>query len=254
LNRASLLGGLGAAAIALPCCSALRSTAAAAEEWGYSGEDGPQNWGKLDSDFKTCSIGLQQSPINIASPVSARIGGLTTDYKATPMRIINNGHTVQVNYAPGSVLTVRGRRLVVQQFHFHAPSEHTLAGKHFPMEMHVVHKDDSGLLGVLGVFLQEGAANPAFASILAAAPKTAGPERTVAGETIDVARLVGNTATYFEYLGSLTTPPCSENVSWFVLTQPSSVSADQVATFKTLVPKNNRPVQNLNARLLFENV
>ena len=258
MKRRTLLRHLCVGAMGAPLLAyAAQSTAKAAEHagaphWGYTGDAGPEHWGALAPDFKTCSFGKQQSPVDIAGPIEAKLGDLEIAYQAAPLRILNNGHTVQINYAPGSSLTTRGRSYEVVQFHFHTPSEHTVSGRHYPMELHIVHQTAAKELAVLGVFLDAGTANTALAPIWDAMPMHEAPEASVPGVTINVKSLLPASLAYYEYLGSLTTPPCTENVLWLVARTPVSVSEAQIAKFKQAFPMDARPVQPLNQRFVFQ--
>jgi carbonic anhydrase len=259
VNRSNLLRNVCCALAAVPAAASLAGNASAAEEaaphWTYGGENGPGKWGELSPDFKTCSIGLQQSPIDLKTPVIARIGALGTSYRPAPLSIVNNGHTIQVNYAPGSTLAMTGRSYQLVQFHFHTPSEHLVGGKPHPMELHLVHADANKSLAVIGVFIDEGAAHVELKKVWAAIPAAEGPAKTIAGVQVDASRLLPvPRGSYYEYLGSLTTPPCSEDVRWIVLPQPITASAAQIAQFRKLFPLNARPVNKLNQRLLLEQI
>lgn len=185
----------------------------------------------------------QQSPIDLAHPIQAQLGDLTLIYQPTPLRILNDGLTVQVNHAPGSRLTIRGRSYEAVQFHFHTPSEHTVGGRRYAMELHVVHEGPEKELAVLGVFLELGRANEALEPIWSALPFKKSPETVVDGVSVDVGRLLPISMVYYEYLGSRTMPPFTEDVRWLVLREPIGVSAAQVARFKEAFPMNARPVQ-----------
>ena len=173
--------------------------------------------------------------------MDAELADIKTDYMVSATKAINNGHTVQFNYQPGSQMVVGERSLHLLQFHFHAPSEHTLFGRRFDMEMHLVHKDDWGNLGVLGVFLKKGERNQALQKLWDAIPQEAGGEKN--GPKINVAELLPASLRYYRYAGSLTTPPCSEGVSWFVAREPITVAEEQVKQFVKAVPASSRPVQ-----------
>ena len=258
MNRRTMLRHLGICALCAPLAAcAPRSAALAADHgeaphWGYTGDVGPEHWGALEPDFKTCEIGKQQSPIDITGAIETKLGDLELAYEATPLRILNNGHTVQINYAPGSSLTARGRAYEIVQFHFHTPSEHTISGRHFPMELHIVHQNTAKELAVLGVFLDTGAENAALAPIWASLPMHEAPETTVSGVTVNVKQLLPSSMEYYQYLGSLTTPPCTENVLWLVLREPIRVSAAQVAKFKSAIPMDARPTQQQNQRFVYQ--
>jgi carbonic anhydrase len=260
MERSVFLRGLSAGVAGASVCALVPLAARAADHgsaphWTYGdGEDGPAHWGDLAPDFHTCSIGLQQSPVNISDVATGAIGDIQRAYHASPLRIINNGHTIQVNYAAGSTLTLRGRTWEIIQFHFHTPSEHTYQGAHYDMELHIVHQNAAKQLCVLGVFMKAGTANAEIQKIWDAMPMQAGSEQTVSGVSVDVGALVPATKVYYNYLGSLTTPPCSENVEWLVLRDPIQVSAAQIARFKAAIPMNARPVQPVNQRFIIENV
>lgn len=219
--------------------------------WGYAGDIGPAHWGDLSPAFAACKLGESQSPIDLTSDIEAKPHDLAFRYASTPLEIINNGHTIQVDYAPGSALLSGGRQFALVQFHFHHMSEHTVDGKPADMEMHLVHRDTAGNLAVVGVFLAAGQQNEALQPVWAHMPVAAGEERQVQGVTINAADLLPADLAYYSYIGSLTTPPCSEDVRWFVLCSPVEVSPEQIDRFAALYPDNARPTQPLNERTLF---
>ena len=224
-----------------------------AVHWSYGGADGPEHWGDLSSDFAACKAGRMQSPIDIsaaATGLSVGAPGHEIHYGESPLKILHNGHTVQLNYAPGSSMAIEGHPYDLLQFHFHAPSEHTVDGKPFAMEVHFVHADSHGELAVIGVMIAEGAENAALAEAWAHMPAHQTAEETVANVSVNAAAILPPDGRYHHYKGSLTTPPCSENVRWFVLSEPISMSAGQIAKFEAAAAPNARPVQPLNARLL----
>lgn len=227
--------------------------AAGVGHWSYSGKNGPGSWGNLEPDFRTCSIEKQGSPVNLTSPVHAQIGTIEIAYKSAPLRIINNGHTIQCNQSAGSALTMRGRQYGLVQFHFHIPSEHEINGKRSAMELHLVHANVEKSVAVLGVMLDEGAANDAITQIWSHMPMHEGPEQRISGVQFNPVDLLPSTNPYFEYLGSLTTPPCTENVLWLVLATPQHLSREQIYKFHQAYAMNARPLQKLNQRLLLEN-
>jgi len=219
-----------------------------AVHWGYEGEGAPFMWGSLKEEFATCGEGKSQSPIDISSVVVTELPAIQVDYKDTPLEILNNGHAVQVNYGEGSSVTVGGKTYQLLQFHFHAPSEHTIGGKYYPMVAHLVHKAGDGSLGVIGIMMKEGAENSLIKSLWAHLPAAAGQKESVSDVNINVADLLPKDMTYFNYSGSLTTPPCTEGVNWMVLAAPVSVSAQQIGQFTAILSGTNRPVQALNGR------
>ena len=254
---------LGLAGLSLACGETqarMRKTPVVAPttpHWDYEGEHGPAAWGTLCPEFATCNTGRSQSPIDLSGARATLLSDIETSYAPAQLRIVhhehvadvvNNGHTVQVNYPAGSTLVLGDRSFALAQYHFHSPSEHTLEGQHFPMEMHLVHKSAAGELAVLGVFIQEGPANPAFAPVWANLPEEKGVEVHLEHVMVDVDDLLPAERKTYRYEGSLTTPPCSEGVAWLVFATPITLSAEQIAAFRALVHGNNRPTQPLNGR------
>ena len=220
--------------------------------WSYAGEDGPENWGSLDPKFSACKTGLNQSPIDLAGFIESDLSALKLTYKPGIQEVINNGHTIQVNYKAGSSLSIDGAEYDLKQFHFHAPSEDKLNGKSYAMEAHLVHADKDGKLAVVGVMIEEGAENEALKAIWADMPEKADEKKTMASE-VSVEGILPSNRDYYRFNGSLTTPPCSEGVLWLVLKNPLTTSKEQVAQFsQTVGHPNNRPVQPTNARGVLE--
>ena len=231
--------------------------AAGDPEWHYEGANGPAQWGRLSPKFAACSDGRSQSPIDIANTTRGATTALRTQFAPAELRIahhdhiadgINNGHTIQINYAGADALTLGDASYQLAQYHFHSPSEHTVAGKHFPMEMHMVHKSADSRLAVVAVFIAEGRHNKAFDPVWANLPAQKGIETHLSAVKVDVDQLIPAARTSYRYDGSLTTPPCSEGVRWIVMTTPIELSNEQVGAFTRLVKDNNRPVQPLNGR------
>jgi carbonic anhydrase len=232
---------------ACPLCTTI-GVAAEGHHWSYEGETGPDKWGGLDTANATCSIGSQQSPVDIIGTVSAQQPQLKIDWKR-PDTIVNNGHTIQLNLSQGGTLQVGDRNFKLVQFHFHHPSEHLVAGKRFAMEVHFVHAAEGGGLAVVGAMLVAGAANTSFNKIISTMPQAEGPP-AAADAGIDPAQLLPAGRGYYHYQGSLTTPPCSETVDWHVLTQPVEAAEADIASFGKLFPMNARPVQKLDRRFI----
>jgi len=227
-------------------------TGAAAQHphWEYEGEHGPTHWGGLDPAFRACDVGKHQSPIPINDPTAKDLSAIEFSYQATPLKIIDNGHTIQVNYAPGSFITVNHRQYELQQFHFHHPSEEEVNGRSYPVVAHLVHKDAAGKLAVVAVLLDEGQANEVIEAIWTHLPEEQGKEVERVGLTVDATKLLPATRGYYTFTGSLTTPPCTEGVTWFVLKTPSHMSRDEIALFSTHYPHNARPLQAVNHRTI----
>ncbi len=215
----------------------------------YTGDYGPEYWSELDPSFTTCGTGKSQSPIDLTGATAQDVTNIEFNYQPSRIHIVNNGHSVQVNYDPGSYIEVDGQRYNLLQFHFHAPSEHEVDGKSFPMEMHLVHKNDAGQLAVIGVFLDNGAENAAFKPIWENLPAEEGSKKDIEAR-INAIDLLPVVQTTYRYSGSLTTPPCTEGVSWFVMTSPLELSGGQIAAFEQIYYGNNRPVQQLNSRTI----
>lgn len=231
-------------------------TAAMASEehahWGYVGAEDPTHWGELSEEYQACRLGQQQSPIDLQNPIRAELQPLQIDYHDIPLRILNNGHTIQVNAEPGNQITLNGTVYELNQFHFHHPSEHHLIGETYPMELHLVHKDSTGALAVLGVFLKAGSENEALKPVWEAMPSETQPEQVVANVKIPIASLLPAEREAYEYFGSLTTPPCSEVVNWVVFLNPIEVSQSQIDQFTQIFSLNARPVQSLNHRFVLD--
>jgi carbonic anhydrase len=220
--------------------------------WSYSGAEGPAHWGTLNPEYSACSLGHMQSPINIAHSKPTDLPALTFDYKATTLNIIDNGHTIQVNLAPGSTLSVGDKTYSLKQFHFHHPSEEHVNGKGFPLVAHLVHQDSEGHLAVVAILFEEGKANALVNSLWSNIPTEKGKAEDVPSVSVQALDLLPVERGYFTYKGSLTTPPCSEGVIWYVLKNHPTVSAQQIATFSKIYPKYARPVQPRNGRSILE--
>jgi carbonic anhydrase len=231
-----------------PLC-APRSFAADAH-WSYEGSHGPEKWGDLDPANKACSIGDQQSPIDVGETVRAQLPPLRLTWAKSADTIVNNGHTIQLNAgAAGSTLAAGGSNFKLLQFHFHRPSEHKIGGKSFPMEAHFVHRNDAGSLAVVGVLMAAGKANGVFNKIATTMPDKPGAP-VKADPAINPNGLLPAKRGYYRYSGSLTTPPCSETVDWLLLAEPIQVAEADITRFAALYPMNARPVQKENRRFV----
>lgn len=218
-----------------------------AAEWGYTGNTGPEKWGELSPDYVLAKTGKRQSPIDITNPKTQQLAALKFKYHPAKIDLVYNGHTVQETEETGSWFEFDDQRFSLKQFHFHAPSEHTIGGQHADMEMHLVHKNAKRAVAVVAVLIKQGDENSAFDQVWDYLPTKVNKERK-SGTTIDAATLLPKDRNYFRYMGSFTTPPCTEDVSWFVLTKPIQLSAGQIDRFKSIISGNNRPTQPLNDR------
>jgi len=249
-----LLKNIISASFLFVAISSISVTQAADVNWGYfqHGEDEvvlPEKWGE---HFPNCN-GFQQSPINIQDTNESETGEFHFNYHSTPLKIINNGHTIEVEYEPGSSMTINNTEYRLLQFHFHTPSEHLVNGHSFPMEMHLVHTNTSGELAVIGVLIEEGKKHKTFANIIKNAPLHIG-EVEISGKHINISDLLPDeTEEYFNYAGSLTTPPCSEGVNWFVMEESITFSKKQIHEFENVIHLNARPVQEINSRIIYKN-
>lgn len=222
----------------------------AGPHWGYAGEAGPDHWGEMSEDFAACGTGHMQSPVDLGGAEISGHFGVQASYRPGVLTVLNNGHTVQVNFSEGSILTSGINRYKLVQMHFHTPSEETVYGIPYPMAVHFVHVDHAGNLAVLGVLFEEGVHNPELDKVIRAAPRYEQGPRPVNGVTFDPARLLPAGLAVWRYEGSLTTPPCTEGVRWHVATHRAAASAGQIAAIHAIIGDNARPVQPLHGRLL----
>ena len=220
--------------------------------WSYSGDMGPEHWGKLDFGFSTCSSGKNQSPINLTGMIDGEVPEVEVNYEFGGNEILNNGHTIQINYAPGSTITVSGHTFELKQFHFHSPSENTIEGHSYQMEAHFVHADNGGNLAVIAVMFEPGERNVELEKAWAHMPENAGEQHSLPS-MVDANAILPHDRDYYSFNGSLTTPPVSEGVRWLVMKHIDTASKAQLETFAhTIHHPNNRPVQPLNARLIVQ--
>ncbi len=217
--------------------------------WSYAGAGAPENWGGLKPEFAKCASGKRQSPIDIRGGIAVDLEPIKFDYRPSGFRVVDNGHTVQVDVGTGNSIEVMGRRYDLLQFHFHRPSEERIDGRQFDMVAHLVHRDTDGRLAVVAVLLDRGSAHPIVQSVWNNLPLEKG-EALAAGTLIDVSALLPKDRRYYTFMGSLTTPPCTEGVLWMVLMQPVPLSAEQIGVFARLYPMNARPVQAAAGRLI----
>jgi carbonic anhydrase len=209
-------------------------------DWGYSVSNGPAVWGELSPDYRLCATGIAQSPISLESdlisdnPLYFRYGLLAVDS-------LDTSHGLLIKALPNHVLELNHETFQLIQFHFHSPSEHEINHRRADAELHFVHRNNQNQLLVVAVLLEEGDSNPALASLLRSPSLTSSP-------LIDLNQLLPSTTEHYQYVGSLTTPPCTEGVQWIVMRSPLSLSAEQLVQLHKYVRDNNRPLQSLNHR------
>ena len=247
MDRRHVLKTLGALALCPLCASG--GFAAEEPHWSYEGRTGPDHWGALGDANKVCATGSQQSPLDITSSVKAVLPRLHIAWSQRADTIVNNGHTIQLNFNDGGALKVGNDTYKLVQFHFHRPSEHMIHGKSSPMEVHFVHATAAGAFGVVGVMMTAGKSNAAFNKIVSSMPAKAGPP-VKADPAIDPHLLLPVRRGYYSYAGSLTTPPCAETVAWMLLADPIEVAGADIAGFAKLYAMNARPAQKQNRRFV----
>jgi carbonic anhydrase len=241
--------------------------------WGYEGDLGPNHWGSLGSEFALCEKGMSQSPIDLVQTHKLALTDIQFSYRDAPFHVINTGHTLEeleplsetvksrypkhgqtvLHFQKDSTIVFDDDLYLLEQFHFHSPSEHTLHEKHYPMELHLVHHNERHEAAVVAVFMKEGKHNPFFETFLDHAPKTVGEFVEDRERVINPVNLLPKNRTYYRYFGSYTTPPCHEGVIWAVMHDPIEVSAEQIQRFRTLLGHDNaRPTQPLHKRFVLE--
>lgn len=221
-------------------------------QWSYEGSNGPEHWGKLTQDFSLCSAGKEQSPINIQKAISAQHHELDLSFTQSRQEIVNNGHSIQINVEQGNTLKLDNDIYTLQQFHFHSPSENEINGKAYPLEAHFVYKSKSGALAVLAMMFDEGKNNSELGNAWSQlSEKLNSPEQLKT--IVNLKTLLPESFKYYKFTGSLTTPPCSEDVSWLVIEQPEEASKEQILAFRKIIKHdNNRPIQKSNGRVIID--
>lgn len=224
--------------------------------WTYDGPRGADHWGELDPEYRLCATGLAQSPIDIGETVKADLPPLELHFEAEPLKyLVNNGATVRVNYhdaGSAGALVVGGKRYRLTQFHFHRPSEERINGRAFAMDVHFMFEADDKSVAGVAVLVNPGTANDVVAELWTYLPTTEGPEHAVPGLSVDPTGLLPSVRGYYEYEGSVTAPPCTEGVRWFVLKTPIQLSRDQIAAYVHVYPNDARPPQPLHGRVVRE--
>ncbi len=243
--------------------------------WGYEGDLGPNHWGSLGSEFALCEKGMAQSPIDLLRTHKIALDDIQFSYKDSPFHVINNGHTLEeleplsetvksrypkhgqtvLHFDKDSTIVFDDDLYLLEQFHFHTPSEHTIDQKHYPLELHLVHHNERHEAAVGAVFMKSGKHNSFFETFLAHAPEKVGEFVDDQAHMINPANLLPKHRSYYRYFGSYTTPPCHEGVIWAVMHDPIEVSAEQIQRFRTLLGHDNaRPAQPLHKRFVLESI
>jgi carbonic anhydrase len=231
----------------------LHAQSPAHPHWSYEGKEDPKHWGELDPAYAACSSGHTQSPINIVNAKQADLPPLQFSYNAVPLSIVDNGHTIMVNYAPGSTLTVGDKVYTLQQFHFHHPSEEHVNGKKYDLVAHLVHAGADGHIAVVAIlFKKDSTPTPLFDTLWKNLSAKKGKVVEVSSVTINAKDLLPPTTGYYTFAGSLTTPPCTEGVTWYVLKTPVDISGSELEVFARIYKDDNRPIQPTNQRVVLE--
>lgn len=238
--------------------SGCASPSARPVHWGYDDEKGPDKWGVLSPAYASCKNGTMQSPIDIPPVIPTNAMGVVVDYGNTSLDIshhehvddlIDNGHTIQVDVDGDHKITISGVDYTLRQFHFHTPSEHRFAGDTFPMEMHLVHQSADGRFAVIGVlFMEDEGVATIYDRMIQHMPQNKGERIVVDSVSLDINLLLPPIRNVYHYVGSFTTPPCTENVQWLILGEPMKVSSAVIAAITQRLAPNNRPVQPSNGR------
>lgn len=221
------------------------------DQWSYEGDTGPAKWGKINPAWAKCDAGNRQSPIDIRDGIRVDLEPIEFAYSASSFNVVNNGHTVQVNVAPGNRFTLTGRTYELQQFHFHRPSEEKVDGRGFEMVAHLEHKDEEGRLAVIAVLIENGTQHPGIQTVWNNLPLEKYQPLAPVFQ-FDPSAMLPQRREYYTFMGSMTTPPCDEGVLWIVMKEPIQASKQQLDIFARLYPMNARPVQALSGRLIKE--
>lgn len=232
----------------------LLSTGVTANEWSYKGESGPEHWGELSPDYFMCSKGMNQSPVDVSAVMKTRITPLKLRYSQSPTSLSHGGYTLMANFAGNTKNSVKidGELFMLRQLHFHSPSENTIGGKHYPLEMHLVHQNARGETAIVAVMFVTGTPNPELQKLWYKLPHEAG-ETIELTQDVDIKKLLPSRPAYYRFSGSLTTPPCTEGVRWLVMKEPLSLSTEQLKALIGVLPhENNRPVQPRHGRVIVE--
>ncbi|PCI59889.1 MAG: carbonate dehydratase [Kordiimonadales bacterium] len=249
-----MVGKFSAVAIAgFMACTAFSGAAYAQDNWSYSGNNGPANWHQLSPANSVCRTGQQQSPINIEGTDPVIMHRLVTDYQVAPINLKNRGHSIGMTYTPGSIMRVGARFYTLNGMTFHTPAEHTVAGQSYPMSIQSWHRGPDGSVAIIETLVKEGRENAAIKEIWTHLPLESGQTSKIDAVLINARDLMPTDKAYFRYVGSLSTPPCTEGVQWYVLKQPIELSKQQIDLVRGIVGGNSaRPVQRRNNRIILD--
>ncbi len=226
------------------------SAAQTAADWNYYGKTGPLGWGKLDPAFKACSDGREQSPLDIRKThLNKSLKPIEVHYLTGSETLENNGRTIVVHVNPGSYIVADGVRYDLVQYEFRHPSEEAVKGKLTDMSVQFLHKSAEGKLAIVAVrmVMNQDAPNAILATLFADLPRKAGETRKIK-ELVNPAGFFPGNRSYWTYTGSLTTPPCTEGVRWFVMQQPITLSQTQLMKYTWMFHVNTRPFQDAHGR------
>lgn len=216
-----------------------------AVDWSYSGATGPERWAELSPAYAECDAS-EQSPVDLTSAEPGEAPALRIDYAPTNAQLDSSGHVLAVDAESGT-LSLGEATYDLVQLHFHAPSEHVVDGEAYAAEAHLVHANDAGELAVVGVLIEEGSdANPFFSDLWERLPEGDAERQPV---EIDLNELLPEDRSFFSYRGSLTTPPCTEDVRWTVMQTPIALSEDQIERLETHAT-GARPAQPVGERVI----
>jgi carbonic anhydrase len=234
-----------------PAAAAKAAVHGSVPHWGYEGAAGPAAWGGLRPEFATCNQGQRQSPIDIRDGLAVDLEPVRFDYRASPFAVIDTGRTLQVNVAAGNHIDLGGRRFELRRVQFHRPAEHRIDGRSFEMTAHLIHEDEKGRQAVVAVLLEPGPAQPAVQTVWNHIPLEKN-EEFAARVSLDPSELLPADRRYYTYMGSLTTPPCSEGVQWVVMRMPVTMAPEQIELFARIYPMNARPLQASGDRRILQ--
>ena len=237
-------------AIKIPAATATRT--GRPSDWGYRGDTGPAHWGGLNKAYRTCGAGRSQSPVNLEAVEAGRMPALEFRYKVSLISMLNDGHVVRADYGKGSHILLGDERYDLVGFQFRTPSEHTVAGRSFPMEIQFVHRHKDGRIAMIGLLATTGPANLAARELWDRLPSKAHTRSKDTRALMNARDLLPESTAYFRYRGSLTMPPCTENVDWLILRAAVSFSENQIARLRGITGENARPVQARNGRYLLQ--